>query len=368
MEKEKFRCDLCDVIYTTNIKLINHKKKIHNIENDLKYFNCKFCGKSFHNKPNLYKHHNICKKNIPVTNKIQNNNLIESNINNEQTELKNNDFDKLKLLFNNIVEPINNNLINIIVNKSNKINELEFKINNINNINDINDIKYENNNYINSCIKNNNKYINIKKICEIENKNFNDWLELDVTKELINNMHLSLEELIYYENDNIWVHTDIILSVALWISNKVYIEINNYLKNNISEKYNKIIETKEENIKLLNNIYIKKQKRENYKDNFVIYILTTEDSQKKKIYIIGKASILKNRLSTYNKTCEHIVVYYKSCGNKQNMDVIELMILNKLYNYKEQVNRDRFILPDYKDISFFINVVDECINFIIKPI
>ena len=43
MEKEKFRCDLCDVIYTTNIKLINHKKKIHNIENDLKYSNCKFC-------------------------------------------------------------------------------------------------------------------------------------------------------------------------------------------------------------------------------------------------------------------------------------------------------------------------------------
>ena len=42
MEKEKFRCELCYVIYTTNIKLINHKKKIHNIENDLKYFNCKY--------------------------------------------------------------------------------------------------------------------------------------------------------------------------------------------------------------------------------------------------------------------------------------------------------------------------------------
>jgi len=129
MEKEKFRCDLCDVIYTTNIKLINHKKKIHNIENDLKYSNCKFCGKSFHNKPNLYKHHNICKKNI--TNKIQNNNLTESNINNTQTSI--------------LIEKIN-----ILTQKVNELTELNKKNKSIN----INNTTTNNNNNNNTIIIN----------------------------------------------------------------------------------------------------------------------------------------------------------------------------------------------------------------------
>ena len=128
MEKEKFRCELCDVIYTTNIKLLNHKKKIHNIENELKYFNCKFCGKSFHNKPNLYKHYNICKKNIPITNETQNNNLTESNINNEQTIV--------------LIEKIN-----ILTQKVNELTELNKKNKSIN-INSNNN----NNNTINNNI------------------------------------------------------------------------------------------------------------------------------------------------------------------------------------------------------------------------
>ena len=83
--EQKFKCDICLNNYTTNVKLLNHKKKIHNIDNDLKYYNCKFCGKLFHIQQNLYRHNKLCKKNIPITNEIQNNNLTESNINNEQT-------------------------------------------------------------------------------------------------------------------------------------------------------------------------------------------------------------------------------------------------------------------------------------------
>jgi hypothetical protein len=40
------------------------------------------------------------------------------------------------------------------------------------------------------------------------------------------------------------------------------------------------------------------------------------------------------------------------------MNIIELMVLNKLKNYKVKANRDRFILPVDKDIKFFINIVN----------
>jgi len=93
-------------------------------------------------------------------------------------------------------------------------------------------------------------------------------------------------------------------------------------------------------------------------------MLTTDDNKKKRTYIIGKTINLKNRLSNYNKTAEHEVIYFKSCNNEDDMDVVEIMVLNKLKKYKEKANRDRFILPLEKDIIFFINIIDSCINFI----
>lgn len=81
------------------------------------------------------------------------------------------------------------------------------------------------------------------------------------------------------------------------------------------------------------------------------------------MYIVGKAQNLKNRLSSYNKTCKHEVVYYKKCKDEATMNISESMVLNKLNNYREKANRDRFILPKDKDINFFINIVDSCVNF-----
>ena len=80
---------------------------------------------------------------------------------------------------------------------------------------------------------------------------------------------------------------------------------------------------------MLQDSFIKKQQRKNYPDRNVIYMLTTEDNKKKRNYIIGtvgicrlvapslklgdKATNLTQRLSGYNKTAEHEVVYYKTC-------------------------------------------------------
>jgi len=92
--------------------------------------------------------------------------------------------------------------------------------------------------------------------------------------------------------------------------------------------------------------------------------LTTNNLKKDNIYIIGKASNLKTRLSTYNKTEEHEVIYYQPCGSKENMDIIEKIILKKLEKYKEKVNRERMILPSDKNIDFFKNIINENIEFI----
>jgi hypothetical protein len=121
---------------------------------------------------------------------------------------------------------------------------------------------------------------------------------------------------------------------------------------------------KENEIKLLKDIYLKKQQRKSYPQNNVIYMLTTEDHRKNRLYIIGKAINLKNRLSSYNKTAEHEVVYYKQCNNSEQMTTIEYMVLSKLDKYREKANRDRFILPLENDKSLFINVIDNCVDFL----
>ena len=45
------------------------------------------------------------------------------------------------------------------------------------------------------------------------------------------------------------------------------------------------------------------------------------------------------------------------------MNTVELMVINKLQDYKEKANRDRFILPLEKDITFFTDIIDKSINF-----
>ena len=117
-------------------------------------------------------------------------------------------------------------------------------------------------------------------------------------------------------------------------------------------------------IKELKSVCLSKQTRVEYPEKNVIYLLTTEDHLKRRTYIVGKAKNLTNRLGTYNKTCDHTVVYHKECKGEDDMDTAETMILSKLRDYREKANRDRFILPEDKEISFFIGVIDDCISFL----
>ena len=140
-------------------------------------------------------------------------------------------------------------------------------------------------------------------------------------------------------------------------------------KDQVLEEQEAILELQEqENAKQFNRIKLleiknmKKTDRVENKKN-VVYIVTTEYIKKDRIFVIGKAINLANRLSQYNKTSEHEVVYYQECNSTKQMSLIEEIILYKLDKYRERANRDRFILPDDREISLFINIVNDACNW-----
>ena len=88
--------------------------------------------------------------------------------------------------------------------------------------------------------------------------------------------------------------------------------------------------------------------------------------KKDRVYILGKATNLTNRLSTYNKSDEHEVVYYQGCGDEETMSLVEGMVFQYLKEYREQANRERFILPEKEEIKFFSDIINKSVEFFKK--
>ena len=119
-------------------------------------------------------------------------------------------------------------------------------------------------------------------------------------------------------------------------------------------------------IQYLTKKYVKSQPRTQYKEINVVYILTTERMKKDRVYILGKANNLTHRLSTYNKSDEHEVVYYQSCGDEETMGCVENMVFQYLKEYREQANRERFILPKTEEIKLFSDTINKSVEFFKK--
>ena len=124
------------------------------------------------------------------------------------------------------------------------------------------------------------------------------------------------------------------------------------------EQKEAVIDFKSNRIKLLEIKNSKKMERTEQGKN-VVYLITNEYLEKDRTFIIGKAISLANRLSQYNKNAEHTVVYHRECNNAKQMGLIEENILYKLDKYRERANRDRFILPEDREISLFTKVINE---------
>ena len=123
------------------------------------------------------------------------------------------------------------------------------------------------------------------------------------------------------------------------------------------QKLQQEIKDKDILIQKLNSKYVKHQLREQIQEKNVIYIITTKLMKAEQRYILGKATDLTSRLSTYNKTDEHEIIYYQQCSDMETMGLVEKIVFQKLKPYREQANRERFILPGSKDISLFIDTL-----------
>ena len=343
-------CKKCYKSYKTKEYLINHESKCMGVN----ILTCSKCMFTFSNRFSKSKHlkANKCKPIIvPEKNKsveTQTDNILDLNINNKLINIILEKDKKLEILNKTIEE--NNYKIDNTIEKS--LNQNNFII--------LNDIT------ITSRLKDN--YINATLLCQAGGLNFDNWYMLKSTKKLIEELEKSeTDKSITNDDQYTWIHPDLSIQLAQWISPKFALHVSKWIRTlftNYNPFMNQIIQEKERRIKLLENTYVKKHTRINYKDTNVIYMLTTKDYKDRRIYIIGKAIKLKNRLSAYNKTIDHEVVYYKSCKNEEQMNIVENVILLKLNKYQEVANRDRFILPLENDISLFTNIIDESINFL----
>jgi len=229
-------------------------------------------------------------------------------------------------------------------------------------------------------------YVNATQLCQAGGKKFSHWFSLETTKELINELSSDAGITASLLVDTIrgrsskftqgsWIHPDLSIQLAQWISPKFAIQVSKWIRTlfnqgslqidmNLLHEKDREMRLKDHRIKQLEAVCLSKQRRVEYPERNVIYMLTTDDHRQRRTYIIGKAKNLTNRLSTYNKTCDHTVIHYRECKNEDDMDAAETMVLTKLRSHREQANRDRFILPEDKDESLFIQTIDECVLFL----
>jgi hypothetical protein len=192
-------------------------------------------------------------------------------------------------------------------------------------------------------------YINVTNLCKAGKKEYSKWFRLDKTKAFLQALSMSIhiipDTLIKYEivsktERSTWAHPQVAINIAQWISPSFDVKVSAWvyeimitgkldIKNTKSylelQSENK---DKELKINYLTKKYVKKQSRKIYEERNVIYILTTNNLKKERRYIVGKAEILENRLSTYNKSDEHEVIYYQSCKTIENMALVEGLVLN----------------------------------------
>jgi hypothetical protein len=378
-----FNCKSCNKKYGSYQSLWNHNKKFHNNQNinDHQY-NCKNCNKKLSSRQSRWRHLKICRK---VTDDGKSKSYNKVKLKNDDTFNLKKENEELKKELSNINNvPINNQLINIISDKNKKIEELSKNIQ-LNNQTIIEkQIKTFESLTLNNIVitsRSDDNFINATQLCQAGGKRFHNWYQLDTTKQLINeaaseagipaSLLVDIKKGNSTEfNQGTWIHPELAIQLAQWLSPKFAIQVSKWIINlftngkvEINTKLVTENKLKDQRIKLLEDTYVKKHKREDFPDKNVIYIITTVDHLKNRIYIVGKAKNLKNRLSTYNKTCDHQVIYYKKCVDEETLNLVELNVLKKLKKYQEKANRDRFILPLENDITLFTNIIEICINF-----
>ena len=237
-------------------------------------------------------------------------------------------------------------------------------------------------------------YINVTNLCKAGGKQFKAWKRIQKTKAFLQALSTSVniftDVLIktvsggLNETRATWVHPQVAINIAQWISPQFDVNVSGWvyeimmtgtvdITNTKSYKeLRKENKTKDIKIQYLTKKYMKAQPRIKYEEQYVVYVLTTKRMKKDRVYILGKATNLTNRLSTYNKSDEHEVVYYRGCGDEETMGCVENMVFQYLKEYREQMgslnqaNRERFILPEKEETKLFSEIINKSVEFFKK--
>ena len=257
---------------------------------------CKYCSKILSCKQSKSAHHKICKykqtdnksefdefKNTILEllqqdakiypkplQKNNNDKLLQKNSNdiiiNKKLDVINTNIDKIK---ENI--PINNQLINIIMDKNKALDELNDKIENTITVSGnkpvicsaqptltLNDVVVVS--------RPSDNYINATQLCKAGNKKFSHWFLLDSTKELINESASDagipaslLVDIQKSNSDNFdqvsWIHPQLAIPLAQWLSHLFVLQVSKWILQLFTYEHveiNKIISDQQKEIKLAN--------------------------------------------------------------------------------------------------------------------
>ena len=226
-------------------------------------------------------------------------------------------------------------------------------------------------------------YINITNLCKAGGKEFKGWNRIDKTKRFLDVLSVTVNictvELLKQEQGgngerHTWAHPQVAINIAQWISPEFDVLVSKWVyeimltgkvdirDNKTTEeldtmnKENKLLKNR---IKLLESKVLQKQPREQFEENKnVVYIVTTEYKEAQGYYKIGKAQDLQKRMSVYNTTDKHEVIYSTSCKNKKSMDLLEQLVHMKLEDKRIEPNKEWF--ESEEDGEDFIKVIDDC--------
>ena len=203
--------------------------------------------------------------------------------------------------------------------------------------------------------RNEDGYVNVTNLCKSGGKQYKHWKSIQKTKAFLKVLSMEVgiptSNLIKVEqtsniNKCTWVHPQVAINIAQWISPSFDVKVSRWVyeimmtgKVDITNTtpYKQLQEESKKKsirIRLLEKMNLKRQPRTQYKEKYVIYILTTALMKKERRYILGKAKDLTPRLSTYNKSDEHEVIYYQSCGDEETMGCVETMVFQYLKQYR----------------------------------
>jgi hypothetical protein len=392
------KCDMCFTIVKRKTDLAKHKrseicKKIHNIIETIKKENDTKINKlqdNFNNIKNKSEKEKEDYKLLLIENNNMKNKILTLEIQLKESLIKYEDLRKIvekaatksTNTFKNKEDILNDNMFQIDINVNNKqLNKTKYK-----NIpeeivkNDIQSLKLKDNYQLE--YREEDGYINITNLCKAGGKLFADWSRLkrtDSFKQILSStMGIPIVELLKQEQGgnnerHTWSHPQVAINIAQWISPEFDVLVSKWVyeimltgkvdvKDNKStqeldtmNKENKLLKNR---IKLLESKVLQKQPRETYEENKnVVYIVTTEYKEAQGYYKIGKAQDLKKRMSVYNTTDKHEVIYSTSCTTKKKMDLLEQIVHDRLENKRVEPNKEWFVSEE--DAEDFIKVIEE---------